>query len=91
MLSGLIDWSLSNRAMVVALFILMALLWVFRSGFNLESVTIPGWSKLFAQPRRPFARFSAAWAKSALMLSTLSQISAGRRRCCPRSSRAYNA
>ena len=28
----------------------MALLWVFRSGFNLESVTIPGWSKLFGQP-----------------------------------------
>ncbi len=40
MLSGLIDWSLSNRAMVVALFILMALagLW---SAFNIPVDAVP--------------------------------------------------
>ena len=39
-----------EEKIVLSLFILMALLWVFRSGFNLESVTIPGWSTLFGQP-----------------------------------------
>jgi len=39
-----------EEKVVLTLFILMALLWVFRSGFDLGSVTIPGWSDLFAQP-----------------------------------------
>ena len=40
MLSGLIDWSLSNRAMVVALFVLMALAGVW-SAFNIPVDAVP--------------------------------------------------
>ncbi len=36
---------------VFILFIILALLWVFRSDLNLGSTTIPGWSSLFKNPK----------------------------------------
>ncbi len=36
---------------VFILFIILALLWVFRSDLNLGSTTIPGWSSLFKTPK----------------------------------------
>lgn len=39
-----------EEKIVFALFILMALLWVFRSGFHIGVVNIPGWAELFSQP-----------------------------------------
>lgn len=39
-----------EEKIVFILFILMALLWVFRSGFQIGFVNIPGWSQLFAHP-----------------------------------------
>jgi sodium-dependent dicarboxylate transporter 2/3/5 len=36
---------------VFILFIILALLWVFRSNLNLGSTTIPGWSSLFKNPK----------------------------------------
>jgi len=35
---------------VFVLFVAMALLWVFRSGFRIDPVRIPGWSGLFSHP-----------------------------------------
>ena len=35
---------------VLVLFILLALLWIFRSGFTIQSVVLPGWSSLFNDP-----------------------------------------
>ncbi|MBN2772985.1 MAG: SLC13/DASS family transporter [Prolixibacteraceae bacterium] len=35
---------------VFTLFITLALLWIFRSGFDLQFVKIPGWSELFKNP-----------------------------------------
>ncbi|MCW8926851.1 MAG: DASS family sodium-coupled anion symporter [Xanthomonadales bacterium] len=40
-----------EEKIVFVLFILMALLWIFRSGFNIGVVHIPGWSALFSQPK----------------------------------------
>ncbi len=39
-----------EEKIVFVLFILMALLWIFRSGFNFGSVNIPGWSQIFNSP-----------------------------------------
>jgi sodium-dependent dicarboxylate transporter 2/3/5 len=39
-----------EEKIVFVLFILMALLWVFRSGFHIGPVNIPGWSQLFNNP-----------------------------------------
>jgi len=39
-----------EEKIVFVLFILMALLWVFRSGFHIGFVNIPGWSALFDNP-----------------------------------------
>jgi sodium-dependent dicarboxylate transporter 2/3/5 len=39
-----------EEKVVLTLFILMALLWVFRSGFDLQSMTIPGWAQFFGNP-----------------------------------------
>jgi len=39
-----------EEKIVFVLFVLMALLWVFRTGFHTESVNIPGWAQLFSNP-----------------------------------------
>jgi len=39
-----------EEKIVFVLFILMALLWVFRAGFHIGFVNVPGWSQLFAHP-----------------------------------------
>src|SRR5210317_624868 len=39
-----------EEKIIFALFILMALLWVFRAGFHIGFVNIPGWSDLFDNP-----------------------------------------
>ena len=39
-----------EEKMVFTLFIILALLWIFRSGFEIQSVKIPGWSGLFKYP-----------------------------------------
>jgi len=39
-----------EEKVVFVLFVLMALLWVFRTGFHTESVNIPGWAQLFSNP-----------------------------------------
>ena len=39
-----------EEKIIFVLFVLMALLWVFRSGFHIGFVNIPGWSQLFAHP-----------------------------------------
>ena len=39
-----------EEKIIFVLFILMALLWVFRSGFHFGVVNIPGWSDLFDNP-----------------------------------------
>jgi len=39
-----------EEKIVFILFILMALLWVFRSGFHIGAVNIPGWADLFSRP-----------------------------------------
>ena len=39
-----------EEKIIFVLFILMALLWVFRSGFHIGFVNIPGWSDLFDNP-----------------------------------------
>ncbi len=39
-----------EEKIVFILFVIMALLWIFRSGFNFGSVNIPGWSQLFNNP-----------------------------------------
>jgi sodium-dependent dicarboxylate transporter 2/3/5 len=39
-----------EEKIVFVLFVLMALLWVFRSGFHIGGVDIPGWADLFSHP-----------------------------------------
>ena len=39
-----------EEKIVFVFFILLALLWIFRSGFNIESFKIPGWAGLFKYP-----------------------------------------
>lgn len=39
-----------EEKIVFVMFIIMALLWVFRAGFHIGPVNIPGWSELFAHP-----------------------------------------
>lgn len=39
-----------EEKIVFVLFVIMALLWVFRSGFQIGSVDIPGWAQLFGNP-----------------------------------------
>jgi len=40
----------SEEKIVLTLFILLALLWIFRSGFDIQSFRIPGWSGLLNTP-----------------------------------------
>ncbi|MDD4107459.1 MAG: SLC13 family permease [Prolixibacteraceae bacterium] len=40
----------AEEKIVFVLFILLALLWIFRTGFEIQSFKIPGWSKLFSSP-----------------------------------------
>jgi len=39
-----------EEKIVFVLFVLMALLWIFRSGFDFGTLSIPGWSQLFKNP-----------------------------------------
>jgi sodium-dependent dicarboxylate transporter 2/3/5 len=39
-----------EEKIVFTLFSILALLWIFRSGFEIQSVKIPGWSQLFQTP-----------------------------------------
>lgn len=39
-----------EEKIVLVLFSLLACLWIFRSGFNIQSFVVPGWSKLFNNP-----------------------------------------
>ncbi len=39
-----------EEKVVLALFSILALLWIFRAGFEIQSVKIPGWSRLFHSP-----------------------------------------
>ena len=40
-----------EEKIVFILFITLAFLWIFRSGFNIQSFVIPGWSQLFDNPK----------------------------------------
>ncbi len=40
-----------EEKIVFTLFIILALLWIFRSGFTIQNFVIPGWSKLFNHPK----------------------------------------
>ncbi len=39
-----------EEKIVMVLFVLLAVLWIFRSGFSIQSFSIPGWSSLFKDP-----------------------------------------
>ena len=39
-----------EEKIVLVLFIILAFLWIFRSGFNIQSFKVPGWSQLFNSP-----------------------------------------
>ncbi len=39
-----------EEKIVMVLFTLLAFLWIFRSGFNIQSFVVPGWSGLFKYP-----------------------------------------
>ena len=39
-----------EERVVLILFIILAFLWIFRTGFTIQSFEIPGWSKLFKTP-----------------------------------------
>lgn len=39
-----------EERIVLILFTTLALLWIFRSGFNIQSFVVPGWSQLFKTP-----------------------------------------
>ena len=39
-----------EEKIVLILFVILAFLWIFRSGFTIQSLEIPGWSKLFKNP-----------------------------------------
>ncbi len=40
----------SEEKIVLILFTILAFLWIFRAGFNIQSVVIPGWAGLFHTP-----------------------------------------
>ena len=40
----------AEEKIVLFLFVTLAFLWIFRSGFNIQSFVIPGWSRLFKSP-----------------------------------------
>ena len=40
-----------EEKIVFTLFIILALLWIFRSGFSIQSFVVPGWSELFKTPQ----------------------------------------
>ncbi|RIJ47836.1 DASS family sodium-coupled anion symporter [Maribellus luteus] len=40
----------TEERIVLALFSILAFLWIFRSGFSIQSFVIPGWSQLFENP-----------------------------------------
>lgn len=40
----------TEEKIVLVLFIILALLWIFRSGFEIQSFVIPGWAQLFHTP-----------------------------------------
>jgi len=40
-----------EEKIVLVLFILLAFLWIFRSGFSIQSFVIPGWSQFFNNPQ----------------------------------------
>lgn len=40
----------TEEKIVLTLFIILAFLWIFRSGFNIQSIVVPGWSKFFKTP-----------------------------------------
>lgn len=39
-----------EEKIVLVLFTLLAFLWIFRSGFNIQSFVVPGWAQLFNKP-----------------------------------------
>lgn len=39
-----------EEKIVLVLFSILAFLWIFRSGFNIQSLDVPGWAKLFKTP-----------------------------------------
>ena len=39
-----------EEKIVLILFIILALLWIFRAGFDIQSFVVPGWSQLFNTP-----------------------------------------
>ena len=39
-----------EERIVLVLFIILAFLWIFRTGFTIQSFVVPGWSKLFKNP-----------------------------------------
>jgi len=39
-----------EEKIVLVLFTVLALLWIFRSGFDIQSFKVPGWAKLFSNP-----------------------------------------
>ncbi|MCY1723004.1 DASS family sodium-coupled anion symporter [Prolixibacteraceae bacterium Z1-6] len=39
-----------EEKIVLTLFIILAFLWIFRSGFTIQNFVVPGWSKLFKNP-----------------------------------------
>jgi sodium-dependent dicarboxylate transporter 2/3/5 len=44
---GRMSW---EERVVFVLFTILAFLWIFRTGFTIQSIEIPGWSKLFKSP-----------------------------------------
>ena len=40
----------TEEKIVLALFIILAFLWIFRSGFNIQSFVVPGWAQLLKHP-----------------------------------------
>lgn len=39
-----------EEKIVMTLFTILAFLWIFRSGFNIQSFVVPGWARLFPNP-----------------------------------------
>ncbi len=39
-----------EERIVLVLFVILAFLWIFRAGFSIQNVNIPGWSSLFKNP-----------------------------------------
>lgn len=40
----------TEEKVVLILFVVLAFLWIFRSGFNIQSFVVPGWAQLFNNP-----------------------------------------